>query len=284
VGDPAAAILVLAACLAALRVMNVRDWRVYAVVLLWCPVVDGWQTANVTLPLVCGIAATWRYRNSPIVAGTLAALMLCVKPVVWPLFLWLVVTRRFRAAAYGLGVALVVNLISWAVLGFGQIPVWWHLLVLQTDVLYRQGYGLVALAVRLGAGRGAATVLELLASAAVALGCLWLARKRREQAAFTLAIVLMIVSSPLVDNHYFALLLVPLAIARPQFSRAWLAPIVLWLCPATHFAVWHLVVAWAMLAAIAIWLIRLPEAPTTQSPGPRAFAPGAGSGLPAPLG
>jgi hypothetical protein len=264
VGDPVAALLALAACLSALRIVGVRDWRIYTIVLLWFPVISGWQTANVTLPLVCGIAAMWRYRNSPIVAGVLAALTLCVKPVVWPLFLWLLLTRRFRAAACGVGIALAVNLISWAVLGFTQISVYWHLLVVLTDVFYRQGYGLVALAARLGASRGAATMLALLASAAVAFGCLWLARKRREQDAFTLAIVLMIVASPLVDNHYFALLLVPLAIARPKFSRAWLAPLVLWLCPAMHFAVWHLALAWVTLAAIVVWLVCLNESPTNR--------------------
>jgi len=219
VGDPVAAVLALAACLSALRIVGVRDWRIYVAVLLCCPVISGWQSANVTLPLVCGIAAMWRYRDSPIVAGVLAALMLCVKPVVWPLFLWLLVTRRFRAAAYGVAVALAINLISWA-------------------------------------------------SAAVAFGCLWLARKRREQDAFTLAIVLMIVASPLADNHYFVLLLVPLAVARPNFSRAWLVPLVLWLCPGMHVAVWQLALWWVTLAGTAVWLICQNESPTIQRESP----------------
>jgi hypothetical protein len=268
VGDPVAAVLALAACLSALRIVGVRDWRIYVAVLLCCPVISGWQSANVTLPLVCGIAAMWRYRDSPIVAGVLAALMLCVKPVVWPLFLWLLVTRRFRAAAYGVAVALAINLISWAVLGFGQISVWWHLLMVQTDVLYRQGYGFIALGVRVGAGRGAATVLTVLASAAVGCGCLWLARNRREQDAFTLAIVLMIVASPLADNHYFVLLLVPLAVARPNFSRAWLVPLVLWLCPGMHVAVWQLALWWVTLAGTAVWLICQNESTTIQRESP----------------
>jgi hypothetical protein len=78
----------------------------------------------------------------------------------------------------------------------------------------------------------------------------------------------MIVASPLVDNHYFVLLLVPLAIARPKFSRAWLFPLVLWLCPAMHVAVWQLVLWWATLAATAVWLIRLNESATIQRESP----------------
>jgi Glycosyltransferase family 87 len=107
--------LLLTACLLALRILNVRDWRVYTLVLLWWPVISAWQTANVTLLLVCGIAAVWRYRDSPAVAGVLTALMLSMKPVVWPLVLWLLITLRFRAAAYGLAIALLLNVISWAV-------------------------------------------------------------------------------------------------------------------------------------------------------------------------
>jgi Glycosyltransferase family 87 len=266
--------LSIAACLSALRILNVRDFRLYTLVLLWWPVISGWQTANVTLLFVCGVAAVWRYRDSPIVAGVLTALMLCVKPVVWPLVLWLLITRRGRAAAYGLVLALAVNVISWAALGFGQLSVWWHQLGVQVDVLYRQGYGLVALVVRLGAGRTAGTVVQIVAAGALTILCVRFAWRRRERAAFTLAIGLMLVSSPLVDNHYFALLIVPLAIARPYLSRAWLPPLALWLCPATGFAGWQLAVAWVTFAAMMAWLILEDQAPSearTARVGYRAF-------------
>src|SRR5262249_4249791 len=36
----------------ALRLLGVRDWRVYGIVFLWLPVISGWSTANVTLLLV----------------------------------------------------------------------------------------------------------------------------------------------------------------------------------------------------------------------------------------
>jgi hypothetical protein len=248
--------LSLTACLSALRILDVRDWRLYTLVLLWWPVISAWQTANVTLLLVCGIAATWRYRDSPRVAGMLTAVMLCLKPIVWPLMLWLLVTRRFRAAAYGLVFALAINAISWAVLGFGQLPKWWHLLATQMDVLYRQGYGLTALMVHLGGSRSAGTALTLVAAAAMAVGCLYLGLKQRQRDAFTLSIGLMLVSSPLVDNHYFALLIVPLALTRPSLSWAWAVPLVLWLCPATSVAGWQVLLAWVTLGAITLRLIR----------------------------
>jgi hypothetical protein len=248
--------LLLTACVTALRLLSVHDWRVYTLVLLWWPVINAWQTANVTLLLVCGIAAVWRYRDSPAVAGVLTALMLSAKPVVWPLVLWLLITLRFRAAVYGLAIALLLNVASWAVLGFGEIPAWWHLIGLQMDVLYRQGYGLIALATHLGASRAVGTALQLLTTSALTVGCFRLARSRREREAFAVAIALMLTSSPLVDNHYFALLIVPLAIARPYLCRAWIVPLALWICPATGAAGWQVAVAWVTAGALTLWLVR----------------------------
>jgi hypothetical protein len=37
--------------------------------------------------------------------------------------------------------------------------------------------------------------------------------------------------TPVLWLHFFVLLAVPLAIARPRFSWIWLLPIVLWVCP-----------------------------------------------------
>jgi hypothetical protein len=272
VSDPVFMAVLLASCLLALRILDVRDWRLYMIVLLWWPVINAWQAGNVTLLLLCGIAATWRCRNSPVAAAVLTALMISLKPIVWPLALWLLVTRRFRAAAYSLAFTLALNAIAWAVVGFGQLVSWWHLLATQTELLYRQGYGLIAVAAHLGVGRTDATVLEYLVTAALALGCLRLGWNGRERGAFTLAVALMLVSSPRVDNHYFALLIVPLAIARPRLSWAWLPPLVLWLCPATKVAGWQLALAWVTLGALTLWLIRQPEPPASASASASASA------------
>jgi hypothetical protein len=158
----------------------------------------------------------------------------------------------------------VLNAVSWLVLGFGEITAWLHILAVQTDLFSRQGYGLIALAMRLGVGRTDAAVVQALVTAALTIVCFQLARTRRDREAFALAVALIIVSSPLVDNHYLALLIVPLAIARPYLSRAWLPPLLFWLCPATGFAVWQLALAWVLVAAIALWLVREDRPPGTQ--------------------
>ena len=43
--------------------LDVRDWRVYGVVLLWPAVIEAIQTANASLPLTLLVAVMWRYRD-----------------------------------------------------------------------------------------------------------------------------------------------------------------------------------------------------------------------------
>jgi hypothetical protein len=102
---------------ATLRVLNVRDWRVFGITLLWMPVYAGWLSANLTLPLTLLIAVAWRYRDRPWVAGLVTAAAISLKPFVWPLGLWLLATRRWRAAGYALIWGLALNLVAWGVVG-----------------------------------------------------------------------------------------------------------------------------------------------------------------------
>ena len=67
--DWIATVLVLACLVAALWLLDVRDWRIYGVTLLWPAVIDAYQTANVTLPLMLLVALMWRYRDRRAIAG-----------------------------------------------------------------------------------------------------------------------------------------------------------------------------------------------------------------------
>ena len=66
----------IASVLLALRTLGVRDWRIYGAVLLWPPVISGYQNANLSLPLVLGVAFAWKYRDRPIVTGAILGLSL----------------------------------------------------------------------------------------------------------------------------------------------------------------------------------------------------------------
>jgi Glycosyltransferase family 87 len=253
------AISILAA-LATLRVLDVRDGRLYGLVLVCAPVVAAWQTANLTLLLVLGLALLWRHRERPAAAGVLAAVLVSLKPFTWPVALWLLATRRYRALGWALGAAVALNLVAWGVIGFGQVGSYLHLSREVTGALVGSGYGVIASAIALGADRALGTALEAGLSCALAGGCLLAGRRGREREALTVCVVLMLAASPLVWNHYFALLIVPLAIARPRLSWIWSVGLVLWVCPSDGAAAWQVAVAWLAVAVTACGLNGLPHA------------------------
>ena len=241
----------IAAAPLALWILEVRDWRVYGAAALWAPVVVGWQSANFTLALVVGIALLWRFRARRVVAAILVACLVSIKPILVPLWLWLVITRRWRAAAIGVAIGIAVNVVSWTALGWHELSRWLNLISLQGKLQDSTGYSLIAFASHLGLGRTVGYALIVGVGCLLVGAALAFARAGREQSLFGVAVVLTVVISPQADAHYFAMLLVPLALVRPRLSWAWLAPLVLWVCPATQSHLWQIVVWWMLGVAVA---------------------------------
>lgn len=247
----------LAAPLVSLWLLSVRDWRLYGYVLLLAPVLAGWQTANLTLLLGLGIALQWKYRDHPLLAGAVAVVLISLKPFLWPLGLWLLVTRRWSAAAYGLGLGLVLNVASWAIVGLGQIHLFLRVVGSVTHTFSRWGYGMASSFMNLGLPNGLATALAVCVSLALIGVCFALARDRTNSSSFVLVIGLALCASPIVWLHYFALLIIPLAIKSPRFGPLWLIPLLFWVCPLTKPAPWQtalaLVAFSGTIGALVLW-------------------------------
>jgi hypothetical protein len=241
-------------CLAAvpltLWLLDVRDWRVYGIAMLWCPVVIGWQTANLTLPILLGTAVVWRWRDEPRRCGILVALLISLKPIALPLGLFLIASRRYRASAWSLGTGIALGAVSWSVVGWPALTEWLRLVSSQSRILYRSGYSLISLMAHAGVSRGSATILQITAAAIFLLACGWLAHRGREAAAFGLSCALMLVASPLVDSHYFAFLIIPVGLAHRRLNAAWAVPVLLWVCPATHPEEWQIVLWWLCASSV----------------------------------
>jgi alpha-1,2-mannosyltransferase len=254
--------LCLLAAPLALRLLDVPDWRLFGVVLLWSPVVVGWQTANVSLIILAGVALAWRWRDRPAAVGCLVALIVSVKPIMLPLGLWLLCARRMRALGCLAVAGIALNGVAWTVVGWSQVSRWLHLVSQQGDILYRKGYGLIALAVDAGGTRTAGMVL--LATAAVALLAMTAvaARRRQERPLFALAVLLTIVISPQIDSHYFALLIAPLALAHRRMHAMWLLPLLLWVCPAAEANTWQAAVWWVVLLVLFLESLHRLAAPS----------------------
>ena len=221
----AAATLWLTASIAcfggAIWLLGCRDYRAYAVALASPPVLCCLVLGNMTLLLVAGVTAVWVARDRrPVLAGSLAGAMVLMKLWLWPLGVFLLVTRRFLAASTA--AALVV----------AGVFAWW---LLSPDALYAYddrtretveafgplGMGVVSIAVNEGATVGAAEVVAFAACAA-ALLVAW--RATRELVRLTLCLAAALLASPVVWAHYYAILFVPIAIRSPRLSGFWLVP------------------------------------------------------------
>jgi hypothetical protein len=265
--DAIFAALNVVAVMLTLWILGVRDWRLYGAVLLCLPVYSGWLVGNVTLLLGLGIAGAWRYRDRPLLSGLLIAVIVSIKLFLWPLGLWLVASRRYAATAYAVAAGVILNAAAWAVLGFDEIDRYRRLLRALTAAEEDVGYSLIGLALRAGTGHGAAYALGFAAAGGCAIGCLMLGRRGRDVSALTLALAASLLATPIVQIHYFALLIVPLAIARPRLSLAWAPLLAMWLC--THSRPWQVAVALALTAVIVAVALRRPLVGTRPGRTPR---------------
>lgn len=211
--------------LAILYVLGIRDWRCYGVAFLWPPVISAIQTGNVTLSLAFATAVLWRYRDRTLPASASLGVTLAVKLLLWPLLLWLVATRRWASAVWAGAIGALLLLGSWAAIGFDGLRGYPDLLRRLEETIGDDAYTVSNLAQQLGAGDAFARGIWV-ATGAVALGwCVALARRGDERSAFVLAVAAALALSPLVWLHYFAFLLVVVALASPRLGYLWFVPL-----------------------------------------------------------
>jgi Glycosyltransferase family 87 len=223
-----AVLLVAAAVPATLLVLGVRDWRCYAAAFLWWPTIIGIQTGNLTLPMVLGLALAWRYRDRPAVVALLAGVVVALKLFFWPVLIWLVATRRYRAAALSAGATVLFVLLPWAGIGFAGLSSYPHLLSSVAGDEGPRSYSVAALLHVVIPNWAAATAVETLIGAALLAVVFAAGRRGRDRDAFALSILAILVLTPLLEMHYLALLLVVVALYRPSFGLAWAAPLLIW--------------------------------------------------------
>ena len=222
--DWVVAALMLATLAGALWALEVRDWRVYGLTLLWPPVIDAYQTGNATLPLLFLLAFTWRFRRRTLPAGAALGIALAVKFFLWPVLLWLAAIRRTRAAFLALALSACSLLL---LLPFTSIADYLRLLHNLSDTFDGLSYTTYALLLDLGTPSSVARAVTLAVGAAI----LALAWRRRSLGLFVAAALAL---SPIVWRHFFTLLIVPVALARPRLSPLWLLPLAFWLVPGSY--------------------------------------------------
>jgi glycosyl transferase family 87 len=257
---------------AALALLDVRDWRCYPIALLYPPTLENVEYGAIGPVLALLVALAWRYRDH--VGGAAASLgaAVALKVFLWPLVVWLAATRRWRAGVGAAAVAVALVLGSWAVIGFDGIADYPDLLRRLSDVEAENSYSAFAILVTVGLP----STLARLVVAAAALGLLLLAWRVAggadgDRRALTFALAAGVVLTPILWLHYLVLLVVPIALARPRLSALWLVPLALTVFELLDlYRGWPRGDGWALLSVAAV--VTVVFAAALRSPGRRLAA------------
>jgi hypothetical protein len=242
-------VLSVAAVVLAVRLLGVTDWRCCGAAVAGAGAYESLVVGSIGPLLILALAAAWRFRDRA-VAGALLALAAAAKMFLWPVLVWLVVTRRIRGlAAAAATVGAILGL--WALIdlhGLREYPTTLHVL----DQVERwKSYSPESLVIALGGGAGlghaVAVGIAVLGAAAI------VASRRDDRRALTIAIVVAVLASPILWLHYLVLLVVPIGLAAPTLTPLWALPVALWptIKPEAGGVLWRLALALAVIALTA---------------------------------
>jgi Glycosyltransferase family 87 len=217
-------ILTILAIAASLYLLEVRDWRCYGVAFASQPVLDSVAFGAIGPVMLLLVAAAWRWREQTVRAGICIGAAGALKLFLLPTILWLVVTRRFRAATIAAVTASVMIVGGWLMIGFAGMREYPGLLSTLTQMETSHSYSTKALA----SGLGIPWVVLLAAMAGAAAICI---RRADDGALLAGAIGLSLLVTPVVWLHYLVLLIVPVALRSPRLGWWWLALLVMWVSP-----------------------------------------------------
>ena len=184
----------------ALWLLGVRDWRCYVVALTSPVVLQGLIWGNLTLFLLLPVALAWRYRDRAVPAGLAVGAAIAAKVFVFPLLAWLLMTRRFRAAAVAAATAVALVLLPWAVIGFDGFTDYPALMRELQDVYAVRSASLASVfGGGLGVSAGTAVALATAVSLVLVVAAyLFVGVDGGDRRAFALVVAACLLASPIV--------------------------------------------------------------------------------------
>jgi hypothetical protein len=254
--DVVIAVLGLLAFMATLRVIGVRDWRVYGAFALWPQVIGEVRVSHLTPFLCLLVAIAWRYRNATGLPGVAIGLAGALKFFLWPVGLWFAAIGRAREAVIAAAVAGASLLL---VLPFTGLDDYLRALLELGRTFDQDSYSPFGFLLQVGAEETVARAVTWTLGAAL-LVAMWRARS------FALAIAAALVLSPIVWLDFYALAAIPLAIVRPRLAAVWFVPLVTWGLPSsgigagTSWGITRALIAFAIVFAVVVRAERAADA------------------------
>ena len=265
---------------AALWILGIRDWRVFGVVIGSAPVIDAVRIGTLTPVLLLLLAVAWRWRDRRWAVSGALGTAIALKLFLWPLVVWLAATRRWLEAVLTACLASGATLVAWAVIGFDGLSDYPELVRRLADIVEVRGFSLVALGVEAGLPERVAGALPFLIGLSLLAGVVAVGRRDDgDRVAFSIAVIASIALTPIVWQHYFALLVVPLALARSRLAWAWGLMWIFWLFPAQENEgdLWKIAAAVAVTAAVAAIAVRARRPAAIPGSRLEVFRPRVGS-------
>ena len=224
--------LLVGAMVGALLLLGVRDWRCYPVAVAYPVTLEAIEYGAVGPILLLLVALGWRMRDRT-ASGTAIGAGVVVKLFLWPLIVWLALTRRLRAAVTAVVVTAGAVLASWALVGFTGVADYPRLLRKLVQLEAESSYSVLAMLRALGLSDPVSRMLTVALGAALLLAAYRAARSsgsepvERDRKSLTLVLAAALVLTPILWLHYLVLLVVPIALARPRLSLLWFVPLTL---------------------------------------------------------
>jgi alpha-1,2-mannosyltransferase len=221
--------LSLLALAAGLWLLGVRDWRCYGAVALAPAAFTALAVGTLTPVLFLAVAAAWRLRRTRW-CGLIVGITIALKLFLWPLLLWLYVTRRRGQAALGVAAAAALAAATWMPIRFADLTSYPALVNRLSQVEAPRSLSIVSLAsAHTHVALALLSLLSVVAVGATVLLSGRISRRAGDELVFAAAIVAALLLSPILWLHYLTLLFAAVAIFRPRLSVAWLVPTAAWL-------------------------------------------------------
>jgi len=253
-------VLALAAACALLPVRPVIRVAGFAVTALAFATVRDLALGNVSVLLLLPMAATWRWLDRPL--GSMAmALTIAIKPTTAVVLVWWALRRRWRALAWCLASGVVILLVTLPLVGTASYLDYLTMLRNVSGVTGAPGnLDLGSTVVQLGFAEPLPTLVWVGGGIAAAMAMVLSLRRDRE-VGYMVSLGASLLLSPLLWDHYLALLLLP-ATFLAQRGRPWALglPLLTWL-PAV-------VLPAVVLAAMLLPFLARDETDTQAGPAP----------------